>query len=457
MTRELNQWSKRDLTPLGRITVIKTLIISKIIHFLIALPSPSDKLLKQINSMFFSFIWNGQPDKIKRNVSALNVINGGLGMVDIRAFDQSLKLAWVRKLTNSQSKWKTLIELVYPDLSQIYKLGNAFVYKIKNNIKNRFWHDVTSALFSFTEKFYSEPKNNTKWCSFLYNEKIKIGQSTIKNKSLIDKDICYIYQLMEGGIFLTHQNFKNKFNINIDFLQYNSLISAIKKYLSNFQSSSSITVDFQPHIDLIIKSAKEKSNLRQYILEKDVITGQQKWHNNIGISEDYWLKSFHILKNTTSDTKLHWFQMRILHNILTTNRSVSKYMTNQTDMCEFCGSHSETIQHLMWHCTKVQSFWKELLTILQTRCTNIKNIQLNETLVLFGHSNNTTYDNIFLLIILMAKFYIYRSKVQKTTLKTRIFVQEIYNRYKVEMHINNNNKKFENAWAPYQLIFKSLM
>ena len=66
MTRELKQWSKRDLTPLGRITVIKTLIISKIIHFLIALPSPSDKLLNQINSMFYSFIWNGQPDKIKK-------------------------------------------------------------------------------------------------------------------------------------------------------------------------------------------------------------------------------------------------------------------------------------------------------------------------------------------------------------------------------------------------------
>ena len=46
ITHELNQWAKRDLTPFGKITVIKTLIISKFVHFLIALPTPSSKMIK---------------------------------------------------------------------------------------------------------------------------------------------------------------------------------------------------------------------------------------------------------------------------------------------------------------------------------------------------------------------------------------------------------------------------
>ena len=207
-----------------------------------------------------------------------------------------------------------------------------------------------------------------------------------------------------------------------------------------------------------MKSSKGTSNILQYIIhEKSVITGQQKWNNAIGISSQYWLKSFRILKMTTSDTKLHWFQIRILHNILTTNRTVSKFMTNQTDLCEFCGSHSETIQHLMWHCTKVQTFWKDLLITLKKRCTHITDIQLNENLILFGHITTSTYDSTFLLIILMAKFYIYRSKVQNTLLKPKLFLKEVYNRYRVEMYIHSNSEQFENAWAPYLLLFKSLM
>ena len=35
ITHELKQWAKRDLTPFGKITVIKSLILSKIVHLLI--------------------------------------------------------------------------------------------------------------------------------------------------------------------------------------------------------------------------------------------------------------------------------------------------------------------------------------------------------------------------------------------------------------------------------------
>ena len=85
--------------------------------------------------MFYSFVWNDHPDKIKRNISRQKVISGGLGMVDIRSFDQCLKLTWIRKLITGQSNWKTLIEYLYPELLQMYKYGNTFVYKTKTKIK----------------------------------------------------------------------------------------------------------------------------------------------------------------------------------------------------------------------------------------------------------------------------------------------------------------------------------
>ena len=97
MIKELNHWEKRNLTPFGKITVIKTLVLSKIVHILTSLPSPSKKLLNEINKIFYNFLWSDKPDKIKRSVIKLKFREGGLGMVDIELFDKALKLTWIRK------------------------------------------------------------------------------------------------------------------------------------------------------------------------------------------------------------------------------------------------------------------------------------------------------------------------------------------------------------------------
>ena len=60
------RWNQRYLTPVGKIAVIKTLALSKLNHLFMALPNPSQDILRKIDNMFFKFIWNGKPDKIKR-------------------------------------------------------------------------------------------------------------------------------------------------------------------------------------------------------------------------------------------------------------------------------------------------------------------------------------------------------------------------------------------------------
>ena len=51
------QWSKRKLTIMGRITIIKSLALAKFIHLLLALPNPHDNLLKNIEIFFYIFIY----------------------------------------------------------------------------------------------------------------------------------------------------------------------------------------------------------------------------------------------------------------------------------------------------------------------------------------------------------------------------------------------------------------
>ena len=154
---------------------------------------------------------------------------------------------------------------------------------------------------------------------------------------------------------------------------------------------------------------------------------------------------------------MRWFQYRILHYTLTTNRSVSKFKYDQNHLCSFCQSYSETIIHLMWECKKTNLFWTELSQIINSRALFSHNFKFTKWLVIFGTSNCIKTDTICDLIILLGKFYIYGCKVQNRELSTKIFITELYNRYLIEKEMKNNSPIFITQWAPYANIFKSLM
>ena len=79
-------WSKRKLTLIGRVTVMKSLMLSKFAYLFLALPNPPGVLLKSLESMFFKFLWNKGPDRISRKQMVKNIEAGGLRMIEINVF-----------------------------------------------------------------------------------------------------------------------------------------------------------------------------------------------------------------------------------------------------------------------------------------------------------------------------------------------------------------------------------
>ena len=77
--KSLNLWKWRGLSLL--IQIVKTFAIPKLMFRASAIPI-SRELLKNADSIFYSFIWNGK-DKVKRNVLTATIENGGLNMLDI--------------------------------------------------------------------------------------------------------------------------------------------------------------------------------------------------------------------------------------------------------------------------------------------------------------------------------------------------------------------------------------
>ena len=78
--------------------MIKSLALSKINHLILSLPNPSDKIVREIQGMFYKYLWKNGPDKVKRSIVIQNYDKGGMRMVDVENFIYSLKLTWVRRI-----------------------------------------------------------------------------------------------------------------------------------------------------------------------------------------------------------------------------------------------------------------------------------------------------------------------------------------------------------------------
>ena len=71
------------------------------------------KAIKEVNKLFYVFLWNRKGDKIKRDIIINDYSNGGLKMIDIQSFSTSLKATWIKKYLDeeNQRKWKYFLIL----------------------------------------------------------------------------------------------------------------------------------------------------------------------------------------------------------------------------------------------------------------------------------------------------------------------------------------------------------
>ena len=152
-----------------------------------------------------------------------------------------------------------------------------------------------------------------------------------------------------------------------------------------------------------MKNKKGASNIYQTLINHNSYNSDKafkKWEERLGITIDEWIGSFNFLKTTTKDTKLRWLQFRILHSILTTNRSVSKYDASQNHLCTFCNKKSESILHLFWECYEVKKFWDELLMLINNRCKHVHNFKFDKCLIILGQSNFIYTDEVCNIILM---------------------------------------------------------
>ena len=158
---------------------------------------------------------------------------------------------------------------------------------------------------------------------------------------------------------------------------------------------------------------------------------------------------FHSVK----DASLVWFQYRILHRILATNKFLHMIHYIDSDICSFCNTYPETLQHLFFKCDNVYNLWKEVKSWILSK-TGIQ-INFSKDIVLFGMVNNKNSTFINWLTINI-KYYIYNMKIQKKMLNINSVKNMLKNKFYIEKYIlfkNCSYEIFNNQWTPWLDLF----
>ena len=119
LEKTLNNWKRRKLTVLGKINIVKSMGLSKLIHNASVLPVPKN-FCDQVNKVTFNFIRNDKMAKIKKNTIIGERKNGGLNMIDFTLMNKALKSIWIKRFhfsensfNNYSPKWRWLVVDIY--------------------------------------------------------------------------------------------------------------------------------------------------------------------------------------------------------------------------------------------------------------------------------------------------------------------------------------------------------
>ncbi|XP_058765925.1 uncharacterized protein LOC131639447 [Vicia villosa] len=156
--RRLNSWKGRWLSFGGRITLLKSVLISLAIFTLSFYKAPK-KIISEINKMQSNFLWGGTEEKrkmhwVKWNDLCLPVEKGGLGFRRFDLFNKALLLKWNWRIFSASNElWYRMLKARYEDVN--LRLSCYSLKAKKDRSSSVWWADLLSLGKELPENFFT--------------------------------------------------------------------------------------------------------------------------------------------------------------------------------------------------------------------------------------------------------------------------------------------------------------
>ena len=322
-------WNGRYLTPYGKIIIIKSLLISKITHVLLSLPSPSPFTINKLEKIFQEFIWGQKNPKFRKEVmeNALNL--GGLKMTNLRTFDSALKLSWLKRMINQNEGWAEFPQEF--NIHNIFKYGDNYTKILLSKIKNDFWKDIILSVQKLEKVCnifnHAQLQSSPLW----YNGQLKLSyrQEWANKGYYIIRDI-----LNDQGSLMTNEELNGR-GLKIHFLDYENLKFNFNKMTLNLVLISPIIGPHLPRqlyeIGLAQTGCSGTYGKLMSFDYKIIQNVKQKWEEVLNDEITYLTveKAFRDISKMKESAYYKYLQFKLLHSRTITN--VKLLMMNISD------------------------------------------------------------------------------------------------------------------------------
>ena len=451
--KELAQWTRRCLTPIGRITIVKALLISKLVHFFITLPNPSTKCTKDLERLLFRFVWGNKKDKIKRTKLIQPYSKDGLCMIHIDSFIKSLKLTWLKRLNSSNADWTLIASQLLPSVCHILTYSSKKLHVIRRNLTNVFYADTIDSIIQFN-KCISPSEKDILSESIWFSDWTKY-QTTIAKK-WDAKGLRFIGDLYnaENGAIYTKQELETIYNIQLTFLCYSALVRSLPKQLQKRVDKTNIQRPNIPYKIQLVTSKNKFSKIAyntfvENAAEENTVSNERcrtKWVADIGGFKEGTTTA---INEVTTNTCLIYLHFRIVNRIYATNKYLNDIKILQNNKCNFCSRATETISHLFWSCPETQIFIKEILSHIRTEYNVIININQVNWFML------TELSKLEIIVITLMKISIHKSRLKSVRPSTQLMMQSLKMEALKEHNIAKAKDKmntFDDKWGELKKI-----
>ena len=467
----LNIWLARNLSLKGKITVLKSLVLPKLLYVSSNMPVPME-VIKEADRLINNFLWDHKKSKIKKNVMIQSIDHGGLRAPDFFSMVKASRVAWVKRLlSQSKSKWKSILqEYIHPLTITDYIQTTLDCDKINN--MSPFYKDIFTSWVEIKQQPIdaSDFLNEILW----YNKFIQTPIENIKQKKmksilfrdLYKKGIVKLGDLINStGEFMSLDMLNSKVGLKLNILRYQKLKMAIpKQWLidiktevlkSNLYSDNNgnLVYDNKYYNYMIgdkkqIQKASTKFIYNCFVYKKhEIPTAVMRWNDIYEINEEDWVSIFRVPYACSKDTYLQSFQFRIIHRIFPCNKWLHTLKIIDSDLCEHC-EIPDSIEHYLFSCNKVGNFWGEL----EKWYNHVSDTKVVLTLkhVIFGLYYDIKDFSVINYIIMLGKQYIRRQKYKDSPICVINFLVHLRTKLDIEMEIcqrNNTLNYFNKKWS----------
>ena len=427
-------WRHRDLSLIGKICVVNTLIASLFVYCMQVLPTMSQKQFASLDSMISQFIWNDKKAKIPSKTLKLNKKDGGMNLVDLKSRDEAIKISWINILENDEKAANLAYATFAPILQQdIWRcnLNKKDIDNLFDYARTPFWVDVLKAWSSYNYK------NNWKEHFLWLNSDIRIQNTPVLWLNCYGKGLKYVSQLYRDGKLINIRE-ANAFGLSV--MQLNSLVSALPRDMKCATTQSRTPV-------CPFDQVRNRKDIARFIYQRriqdysGVIKKCEWWSVTLGEEIDLdFLKCRHRdIFVHTNDARLRAFQYRLLQNALILNIHLYRWKLRDSNLCSLCEREKETLVHLFYECSCVTPLLYMIYDIIRDRDPRCV-IDQSLKAVLFNcicddryHLGNT--------LCLILKFFVYRQRCLGLPLNPIIFKNYIKNIEAMEKYIATKNNK----------------